>query len=70
MKQVMLSIQDQIMSGNSITKSQFKCIIKFIEREQKFNNLNRDNITNYFSPLIRGLSHSNESTANTLEQFF
>jgi predicted RNA-binding protein with EMAP domain len=71
MKPVMMSIQDKITSGRQITKGQFKCIVKFIEREKQFKNLNRDNLINYFSPLIKGLSHNNNvSTANTLEQFF
>jgi hypothetical protein len=70
MKQVMLSIQDQIMSGRKITKGQFKCIIKFIEREKQFKKLNQDQLINYFSPLIKGFKSTNTSTTNTLEHFF
>ena len=49
---VFIGIINQLKSYHKITVKQYNSIIKFIEREPKFINRDRDYILNYFSPLI------------------
>lgn len=52
MKGLLKNVQTLLKKGRRITIKQFIAIIKFVEREKPFNNKNRDQIVNYFSPLI------------------
>ena len=56
MNNVFEGIIQRLKNNNRITEKQFNSIIKFIEREKRFKGKNRDQIFEYFNPLI---SHSN-----------
>ena len=49
---VFIGIINKLKKNHKITVKQYNSIIKFIEREPKFINRDRDYILNYFSPLI------------------
>ena len=52
MKPVIRNIKKDLKKGYNITPRQFASIVKFLEREIKFINRTRDEITNYFKLLI------------------
>lgn len=73
MKPVIRMIKKKINSNDYITEKQFNSVIKFIEREPKFRGLDRDQITDYFSPIIKELQtffNDEEVRPSTLEPFF
>ena len=49
---VFIGIINKLKNNHKISIKQYNSIIKFIEKEPKFINRNRDYILNYFSPLI------------------
>ena len=64
---VFIGIINKLKNNHKISIKQYNSIIKFIEKEPKFINRNRDYILNYFRPLI----HIERKTyePNTLCQF-
>ena len=71
MKPVIRTIKDMLNKNVSITPKQFGSVIKFIEREPKFINTNRETIITYFSPIIKGWEDYQEEmrtdSSNNLE---
>ena len=49
---VFIGIINKLKNNHKISIKQYNSIIKFIEKEPKFINRDRDYILNYFSPLI------------------
>ena len=64
MKPVIRTIKDMLNKKVSITPKQFGSVIKFIEREPKFINTNRETIITYFSPIIKGWEDYQEEMRN------
>ena len=65
---IFIIIINKLKNNHKITLNQYNSIIKFIEREPKLINRDRDYIFNYFSPLIHNIEkESNEP--NTLCKF-
>ena len=52
MNVVFIGIINKLKNNHKISMKQYNSIIKFIEREPKFINRDRDYILTYFSPLI------------------
>ena len=52
MRYVIKSIKDRIENNQPITIKQFNSVIKFIEREPEFKSSNRNQILEFFEPLI------------------
>ena len=65
---VFIRIINQLKNNYKITLKQYNSIIKFIERETKFINRDRDYIFNYFSPLIHNIEKETYEP-NTLCRF-
>ena len=65
---VFIGIINQLKKNHKITVKQYNSIIKFIEREPKFINRDRDYIFNYFSPLIHNIEKESYEP-NTLCRF-
>jgi len=53
MKGLLSNVKRLLEEDDLITIKQFIAIIKFVERERPFKNKDRDQIVNYFSPLIK-----------------
>ena len=66
MNVVLIGIVNELKSNHQISIKQFNSLIKFLEREPKFINRDRDYILKYFEPLIR---KENTYEPNTLCQF-
>ena len=69
MEMILISIVDRLKKGNHITEKQFGSIIKFIEREPQFVSKNRNQIRDYFNPLISN-QRKDTINGNDLTQFF
>ena len=72
MNRVFEGIIDRLKGNYLITQRQFHSIIKFLERERKFKRFNRNEIEDYFSPIISSkFSNRKEVTyePNTICQF-
>ena len=52
MRYVVKSIKDRVENNQPITIKQFNSLIKFIEREPEFKSSNRNQILEFFEPLI------------------
>ena len=52
MKNVLINIKQRIETNRPITIRQFNSLIKFIEREKEFINSDRNEIQQFFEPLI------------------
>ena len=52
MRYVVKSIKDRVENNQPITIKQFNSLIKFIEREPEFKSSNRNQIQEFFEPLI------------------
>ena len=52
MRWVLKSIKNRIEKDQPITSNQFNSVIKFIEREKEFVTKNRNQIIEFFEPLI------------------
>ena len=72
MSKVFEGIINRLKSNYMITEKQFNSIIKFLEREPKFKNRNRQQIYEYFYPLISQSKEKEliEYESNTLIEFF
>ena len=72
MSKVFEGIIKRLKSNYTITERQFNSIIKFLEREPKFKNRNRQQIYEYFYPLISQSKEKEliEYESNTLIEFF
>ena len=68
MKPFLESIKNRVLQNKPISENQFLSIVKFIERESEFRDLDRDSIVSYFSPLIVGYL-ATEDEPSTLESF-
>ena len=70
MKNVLINIKQRIETNRPITIRQFNSLIKFIEREKEFINLDRDEIQQFFEPLIEPIKKRiNPYEHNDLTQF-
>jgi len=67
MKPVLKTIKNNLLTNKQISTKQYLSIIKFIEREPKFKRMDRDQIFEFFKPLVKGTP---EEPPNTLEPFF
>jgi len=52
MKPIVQNIKSRVEKNQPITTKQFNSLIKFIEREPEFKTSNRNQIFNFFEPLI------------------
>lgn len=70
MKNVLINIKQRVETNRPITIRQFSSLIKFIEREKEFVNLDRDEIQQFFEPLIEPTKKRiNPYEHNDLTQF-
>ena len=70
MKNVLINIKQRIETNRPITIRQFNSLIKFIEREKEFINSDRDEIQQFFEPLIEPIKKRiNPYEQNDLTQF-
>ena len=70
MKNVLINIKQRIETNRPITIRQFNSLIKFIEREKEFINSDRDEIQQFFDPLIEPIKKRiNPYERNDLTQF-
>ena len=70
MKNVLINIKQRIETNRPITIRQFNSLIKFIEREKEFINSDRDEIRQFFEPLIEPIKKRiNPYEHNDLTQF-
>ena len=65
---IFIIIINKLKNNHKITLNQYNSIIKFIEREPKLINSDRDYIFNYFSPLIHNIEKESYEP-NTLCKF-
>ena len=70
MKNVLINIKQRIETNRPITIRQFNSVIKFIEREKEFINSDRNEIQQFFEPLIEPIKKRiNPYENNDLTQF-
>ncbi len=72
MKYVFIGIKTSLNQSNRMSIKQFNSIIRFLERETKFQNYNRSQIFDYFNSLIMCNQYPKEIVKyepNTLSQF-
>jgi hypothetical protein len=69
MKGVMKGIRKTLLNDERISKKQLYLIVKYIERESRFINMNRDSIYEYFNPILVGSKELKERQ-NDLTEFF
>ena len=69
MKPVLRSIKQTLTRSELISTKQFQSVIKFIEREPEFRGMNRNQITHFFGPLIKG-TQIEKTTISTLDPYF
>lgn len=67
MKDLMINVKKLLINKRQISMKQFMALIKFIEREKQFRDVDRSKIINYFSPLIKGYQKNDDGDPNTLE---
>jgi hypothetical protein len=67
MKDLMINVRYILQRKKQISLKQFMALIKFIERERQFRNVDRSKILNYFSPLIKGYHKNDDGNSNTIE---
>lgn len=67
MKDLMRNVKKLLINKRQISMKQFMALIKFIEREKQFRDVDRSKIINYFSPLIKGYQKNDDGDPNTLE---
>ena len=68
MKPVLKTIKNNLLTNKQISTKQYLSIIKFIEREPKFKRMDRDQIFEFFKPLVKGTTP--EEPPTTREPFF
>lgn len=69
MKPVINSMLERINNNVPITKKQFNSVIRFLEREREFSNLNQNQIKEIFKPVIQDCKPT-PSPEITLDHFF
>ena len=70
MKNVLRNIKDRIVKDQPITIRQYQSIIKFIEREDEFKGCNRQQIYQFFEPIIQANERNVVQYDNTLTEHF
>ena len=70
MKNVLRNIKDRIVKDQPITIRQYQSIIKFIEREDEFRGCNRQQIYQFFEPIIQTNERKVVQYDNTLTEHF
>ena len=70
MKNVLRDIKDRIVKNQPITIRQYQSIIKFIEREDEFKGCNRQQIYQFFEPIIQTNERKVVQYDNTLTEHF
>ena len=70
MKNVLRNIKDRIVTDQPITIRQYQSIIKFIEREDEFRGCNRQQIYQFFEPIIQTNERKVVQYGNTLTEHF
>lgn len=71
MTKVMKPIRDRLISNSMISPKQFDSLIKWIEREEQFQWMNRSSIRKYFDLLIEEPnSKPQKEPTNDLTKFF
>jgi len=70
MKNVLRNIKDRIVKDQPITIRQYQSIIKFIEREDEFKGCNRQQIYQFFEPIIQINERKVVQYGNTLTEHF
>ena len=70
MKNVLRNIKDRIVKDQPITILQYQSIIKFIEREDEFKGCNRQQIYQFFEPIIQTNERKAVQYGNTLTEHF
>lgn len=69
MKNVLRNIVYRIERNQNISIKQYNSIIKFIERERPFKDLNRNQIYRFFEPLIQTKDRKVITYGNNLTEF-
>lgn len=67
---VLVNIVNQLRDNKTITPKQFNSVIKFLEREPQFLEMNRDQIRRYFNTIISPTVCKETFSGNTLCEFF
>jgi hypothetical protein len=70
MKNVLRNIKERIVKDQPITIRQYQSIIKFIEREDEFKGCNRQQIYQFFEPIIQINERKVVQYGNTLTEHF
>jgi hypothetical protein len=70
MKNVLRNIKERIVKDQPITIRQYQSIIKFIEREDEFRGCNRQQIYQFFEPIIQINERKVVQYGNTLTEHF
>ena len=70
MKNVLRNIKDRIVKDQPITIRQYQSIVKFIEREDEFKGCNRQQIYQFFEPIIQTNERKVVQYGNTLTEHF
>ena len=70
MKNVLRNIKERIVKDQPITIRQYQSIIKFIEREDEFKGCNRQQIYQFFEPIIQTNERKVVQYDNTLTEHF
>ena len=69
MKNVLRNIVNRIEKNQNISIKQYNSIVKFIERERPFKDLNRDQIYRFFEPLIQTKDRKVVTDGSNLNEF-
>jgi len=69
MKNVLRNIVNRIEKNHNISIKQYNSIVKFIERERPFKDLNRDQIYRFFEPLIQTKDRKVVTDGSNLNEF-
>ncbi len=70
MKPILRNIVNRMNRNQNISIKQYNSIIKFIEREKEFKDLNRDQIYQFFEPIIELKHRKVIHYGNTLNEHF
>ena len=70
MKPILRNIVYRIKRNQNISIKQYNSIIKFIEREKEFKDQNRDQIYQFFEPIIETKHRKVIHYGNTLNEHF
>lgn len=67
MKDLVINIKSKLKIKKPIIFKKFTAVIKFLQREQQFRDVDRSKIIDYFSPLIKGYRKNDDRKSNTLQ---